>query len=167
LQEDFRVQPLLAFFANNAHLFVAHTLRLNFQELTAQVVSALLLVERGALQVRAVELEICTTDSIDPDLLRLLESPLTLSIRTSVIRVRLARTKRKVIEQMLNSLLDWVHRGSDSGGNNAAAGHAPALPPPQQQPHRTLNVDVCFHFSELAMATDKFANGIDEMVQVW
>jgi hypothetical protein len=165
LKEDFRVQPLLDFFSNNAHLVVAHTLHLNFQHLTAQLVSGLL-VERSALQVQAVELEIASSVGIEQNLLRLLESPLTLSIHTSTIRVRLARIKRSVIESMLNSLVNWAHDSGNVGQQQMDASILSSSPQIPVQFHRTLNIDVCFCFSDLSMAKDKFANEINEIIKV-
>jgi hypothetical protein len=84
----------------------------------------------------------------------MLESPLALSVRTSNIRVRLGFTNRKVIESMVNSLLDWVH-GSDNAGQQFAISSAAILSPPlqipvPQRPHRTLSIDICHQSTDFS-----------------
>jgi hypothetical protein len=87
----------------------------------------------------------------DQDLRQMLEAPLALSIRTSNIRVRLSSCQfdvnREIIESMLNSLIHWVHGNAEQqqlATDSATILNTPSsqIPVPQQQPHRTLSIDI-------------------------
>jgi hypothetical protein len=123
----------------------------------------------STLQVQAIELEIPTCGG--PDLLRMLESPLNLSVRTPNIRVRLSRISWGVIDSLVAGLLAWVH-GSDNVEQQLASSSVvmlsppPQIPVPQQhQPHRTLSIHIYRSFNDFSW-TKNVENFVLEIMKV-
>lgn len=93
-------------------------------------------------KVGAIELDLCF--SIDcTQIEKMVKAPLPRSIHTSTVRARLARHDPKIIDSALHSLLDWLHGDGNRAEQANSSQQSTSSSHNHEQPHRTLEIDVC------------------------